>query len=81
MMGRMTLREVREALAAARAKKGAATPAAAPTVRELESLARRLEREAKVGTGKGKAEPGAAADGGGDGGSRPSPRPRGPRRR
>jgi hypothetical protein len=44
MIGRMTLLEVRETLAAAKAK-----GAPAPTVEELESLARLLEREAEVG--------------------------------
>ncbi len=86
MMGRMTLREVREALAAAKAR-GTKAAAAAPTVEELEALARLLEQEAKVGSPaagpsrKRAAEPGAAADGGGRGGSRRSVRPRSPRRR
>jgi hypothetical protein len=86
MIGRMTLREVREALAAAKAR-GAKAPATAPTVAELESLARLLEREAAAGAPaeeprpEGAAEPGAAADGGGRRGSRRPPRPRGPRRR
>ena len=48
MIGRMTLREVREALAAARAR-GTKAPATSPTVEELESLARLLEREAEAG--------------------------------
>jgi hypothetical protein len=48
MIGRMTLREVREALAAAKAS-GTKAPATAPTVEELESLARLLEREAEAG--------------------------------
>jgi len=48
MMGRMTLREVREALAAAKAR-GTKAAATAPTVEELESLARLLEREAEAG--------------------------------
>lgn len=48
MMGRMTLREVREALATARAR-GTKAPATEPTVEELESLARVLEREAEAG--------------------------------
>ena len=48
MMGRMTLREVREALAAAKAR-GTKAPAPAPTVEVLESLARLLEREAEAG--------------------------------
>jgi hypothetical protein len=47
MMGRMTLREVREALAAAKAR-GTKAPPTAPTVEELESLARILEREAEA---------------------------------
>ena len=86
MMGRMTLREVREALAAARAR-GSKAPATTPTVAELESLARLLEREAEAGAPaegarrEGGAEQGASADGGGRGGSRRSARPRGPRRR
>ena len=86
MMGRMTLREIREALAAAKAKKGPKV-AVAPIVRELESLARLLEREVEAGTPaersrkKGKAAPDAAADGAGRGGSRRSTRPRRPRRR
>jgi hypothetical protein len=67
MMGRMTLREIREALAAAKAK-GAKAPATAPTVEELESLAQLLEREAQAGAPpvepplEGAADPGAAAD-------------------
>jgi hypothetical protein len=81
MMGRITLKEAREALAAAKAKKGAKASAPAPLVQELESLARLLEQEPKAGTKKEKAEPGGAADGGGHGGSRRSARPRGPRRR
>jgi hypothetical protein len=81
MMGRMTLREVREALAAAKAKKGAKASTAVPVVQELESLARFLEREAGAETSEGKAEPDAAADGEGHGGSRRRARPRGPRRR
>lgn len=86
MIGRMTLREVREALASAKAR-GASASAAPPTVEELESLARRLEQEAEAGSaveqprGKKAAEQGAAADGGGRGGSRRSARSRGPRRR
>jgi hypothetical protein len=48
MMGRMTLQEVREALADAKAK-GTKAPATAPTVEELESLAQLLEREAQAG--------------------------------
>jgi hypothetical protein len=86
MMGRMTLREVREALAAAKARDGKA-PATAPTVAELESLARLLEREAGAGAPaeeprpEGAAEQDAAADGAGRRRSRRPPRPRGPRRR
>jgi hypothetical protein len=94
MMGRMTLREVRKALAAAR-EKGAKASATSPTVEELESLARDLERQAAATPTpspapgapaeeprvKGAAEQGAAADGGGQRGSRRSARPRGPRRR
>jgi hypothetical protein len=85
MMGRMTLREVREALAAAKAR-GRKPSAKSPTVKELESLARLLEREADAGVPakdpsvQGTAEPGAA-DGGGRRGSRRSARPRSPRRR
>jgi len=66
MMGRMTLREVREALAAAKAR-GTKVPAMAPTVEELESLARLLEREAEAGLPaaesrlEGVAEQGAGA--------------------
>lgn len=85
MMGRMTLREVREALVAAKAK-GTKASAKTPTVKELESLARFLEREAEGGVPAKEsslqgAEPGAAADGGGRPGSRRSARPRSPRRR
>ncbi len=87
MIGRMTLREVREALAAAKAKKGTKAAGKTPTVKELESLARLLKREAEAGeladepSLQGAAEPGAAADGGGGRGSRRSARPRSPRRR
>jgi hypothetical protein len=85
MMGRMSLREVREALAvaAARGRKGSAK---SPTVAELESLARILEREADAGAPAQKptvqrpAEPGAAADGGARRGSRRAARPRSRRR-
>ncbi len=93
MVGRVTLREVRKALAAARgrAAKGSAT---SPTVQELESLARALERQAAARQAaspaaaapgeepavKETAEQGAAADGGGRRASRRSARPRGPRR-
>jgi hypothetical protein len=94
MMGRVTLREVRKALAEARAKraKGSAT---SPTVQELESMARALARqltpkptvsraadtppeEASV---KADAKQGAAADGRGHRGGRRSARSRSPRRR
>ena len=85
MMGRMTLREVREALAAAKATKGPKPKASAtPTVRELESLARLLERELEGGTPaekpprKGEAAPDAAADSGGSGDSRRTAQPRAP---
>ena len=67
MMGRMTLREIREALAAAKAK-GTKASATAPTVEELESLARLLEREAETAAPaeephlEGAAEQGAATD-------------------
>ena len=47
MMGHMTLREVREALAAAKSRRTKAP--ATPTVEELESLARLLEQEAEAG--------------------------------
>jgi hypothetical protein len=86
MMGRKTLREVREALAAAKAK-GKKAPATSPIVEELESLARRLEQEAEAGIPPAEsrldavAEQGAAADGGGQRGSRRASRPRSPRRR
>lgn len=81
MIGRMTLQEVREALAAARAT-GAKVPATALTVEELESLARLLEREAEQGASaegqrlEGSAEQGDAADGVDRRGSRRSARPR-----
>lgn len=83
MMGRMTLREVREALAAAKAK-GTKASVKSPTVKELELLARILEGEAERGVPANgptlqRAEPGAAANGGRRG-SRRSARPRGPRR-
>lgn len=45
MIGRTTLREVREALAAARSGEAKPTPAAS-TVEELEGLARQLEGHA-----------------------------------
>jgi hypothetical protein len=85
MNGRMTLREVREALAAAKAK-GSKALAKPPTVKELESLARILEREAESAVPAKEpslqgAEPGAVKDGGGRHGSRRSARPRSPRRR
>ena len=87
MIGRMSLREVREALAAAKARGKKRSATKSPTVEELESLARALEREADVGTPEkvpseqGTAEQGAAADGGGRRGSRRATRPRSPRRR
>jgi hypothetical protein len=85
-MGRMSLREVREALAAAKALGRKAAPKS-PTVAELESLARLLEREAdaevpaKEPTGQGTAKPGGNADAAGRHGSRRSARSRTPRRR
>lgn len=87
MMGRMSLREVREALAAAKARGKKASAKKSPTVKELESLARTLEREAEAGlparvpSVPGTAEPNAAADRGRRRGSRGASRPRGPRRR
>jgi hypothetical protein len=48
MIGRITLREVREALAAAKAR-GAKASAPSPTIQELETLARLLERELEAG--------------------------------
>jgi hypothetical protein len=86
MMGRMTLREIREALAAAKGKRKKA-PTKSPIVEELESLARLLEQEAEGKASanepsvQGTAERGAAADGGGRRGSRRSVRPHSPRRR
>jgi hypothetical protein len=86
MMGRMTLREVREALAAAKAT-GAKASAPSPTVQELESLARQLEREAEAGApaedprGNGADDQGAPADSGRGQGPRRSVRRRGTRRR
>jgi hypothetical protein len=86
MIGRMTLREVREALAAARARETTA-PATTPTVEELESLARILEREAKAAAPAAEPrlervpEQGAAADGGSQSGSERSAPPRRSRRR
>jgi hypothetical protein len=86
MMGRMTLREIRDALAAAKAR-GAKTLAKSPTVEELESLVRLLERETKAGVPvnetslQGAAEQDASADGGGRRGSRRTARARSPRRR
>ncbi len=86
MMGRMTLREVREALAAARAR-GPKAPPTGPTVEELESLARLLERETEAGVPaaesrpEGVADQGAPTDSGGQRGSHRSARPRSPRRR
>ena len=84
MMGRVTLREIRAALAAAKAR---GTKAPAPTLEELESLARLLEQEADAGVPaaesrqEGAAEQGSATDDGGQRGSRHSPPPRSPRRR
>jgi hypothetical protein len=84
MMGRMSLREVREALAATKAR-GKKASAKSPTVEVLESLARLLEQEADAGVPakepsvQGTAKPGAA-DGGGRRGSQRSARPRSPRR-
>jgi hypothetical protein len=86
MMGRMTLREVREALAAAKAR-GTKAPATASVVEELESLARLLEREAETGAPTAEARlegmdsQGASVDGGDLRGSRRSARPRSTRRR
>ncbi len=48
MMGRVTLRELREALATAKAK-GAKASTRTPIIEELKSLARRLEREGAAG--------------------------------
>ena len=93
MMSRVTLREVRKALAAARVK-GAKALATAPTVEELESLARVLEQQAAAKStvpsaarapgeeprGKGVAEQGAATARGGHRSSRRSARARGRRR-
>jgi hypothetical protein len=94
MMGRVTLREVRDALAAAKVT-GAKAPATSPTLEELESLARVLERQVVAAPNaspgpaapadesrlKAAAEQGAAADDGGQRGIRRSSRPRGSRRR
>jgi hypothetical protein len=93
MMGRVTLREVRKALAAARVR-GADAAATGPTVEELESLVRVLERQAAVRRTatpaggepakkphvKRVAEQGAAPDGGGRRRARRSARPGRPRR-
>jgi hypothetical protein len=85
MMGRMTLREVQAALAAAKAR-GAKTAAKSPTVEELESLVRLLERETKAGVPvkepslQGAANQDAPADGRGRRRSRRSARARSPRR-
>jgi len=90
MMGRVTLQEVRKALAAAKGK-GAKASATSPTVEELEALARVLERQAvarptaspaagapaEQPPAKGAAEQGAAAGGRGRRGSRRSARLRG----
>jgi hypothetical protein len=85
MIGRTTLQEVREALAAAKRKKGPKA-AATPAVRELEALARRLKLEvpaeetpAEEPSKKGPAKSGAAANSGRRGRSRRSARARGPR--
>ena len=62
----MSLRQVREALAAAKAR-GRKASAKSPTVAELESLARLLEQEADAGVPakeprvQGTAEPGACS--------------------
>jgi hypothetical protein len=86
MMGRVTLREVREALAAAKAK-GTRASKTSPIVKELKSLARVLEREAKAGapdeapTGTGAPKRSASADGRVRHRSRRSAKPRSPRRR
>lgn len=48
MMGHTTLREIREAIAAAKAK-GSKASRKSPIVKELEALARRLEQEVKEG--------------------------------
>jgi hypothetical protein len=73
MIGRMTLREIREALEAAR--RGETRGPTALTVEELEALARTLEAQASATAAAppaagapteappaGRAEPGAAAD-------------------
>ena len=86
MMGRTTLREVRETLAAAKRKKGSKA-IISPVVRELESLAQLLKEEVETRESveeprkKKTAEQDAPAHGGGSRGSRRSPRTRGPRRR
>lgn len=81
VMGCMTLREVQKALATAKEKEAEGS-ATSPTVEELESLARTLQRQAEEDPAvKGAAEQGASADGGGRRGSRRAPRSHGPRRR
>jgi hypothetical protein len=94
MTGRVTLREVRKALAAARAS-GAKESATPPTIQELEALARLLERQAAADATasptaaapteepsvKGTVKRGGRANGGGRRGSRRSGRSRVPRRR
>lgn len=79
MMGRMTLQEVRKALAAAKAKKES-KETVPPIVRELESLAQLLEREVEAETPAKKPSK-AETNGRGRGSSRRSARSRGPRRR
>jgi hypothetical protein len=86
MMGHMSLREIREALAAAKSRKSKAS-AKSPTVEELESLVKLLEQEADAGVPAKEpsvqetAEQGATANGGGRRGFRRSARPRSTRRR
>jgi len=86
MMGRTTLREIREGLAAAKGKKGPKATVA-PAVRELEVLTQVLKREAEEGTAaekprkKSQAESDAAANGAGHRGSRRPARSRSRRRR
>ena len=59
MMGRTTLREIREALAAAQTGEGKSPPP--PLATELESLARLLEYQANV-TPAGPPTPGPTAE-------------------
>jgi hypothetical protein len=83
MMERMTLREVQEALAAAKARRTKIS-APSPTVEELEALARLLERDAAAvsqQTPKRTAKPSPPADSGGHRSSRRSAQRRSPRRR